>query len=136
LHRDSSIKETFVTRTLVAEPEPQAEAEAPAACCTSVAAPEVSGEQAQTLADVFKALADPTRVRIVNMLVNADEAVCVCDFTSSLDLSQPTVSFHLAKLRKAGLLDREQRGTWAYYSLNRSALGRVARVLDLEGGTP
>jgi ArsR family transcriptional regulator len=100
-----------------------------------VAAPDVTGEQAQTLADVFKALADPTRVRIVNMLVNADEPVCVCDFTSTLELSQPTVSFHLSKLRKAGLLDREQRGTWAYYSLNRSALGRVARVLDPEGGT-
>jgi ArsR family transcriptional regulator, arsenate/arsenite/antimonite-responsive transcriptional repressor len=123
-----------MTRTLVAEPESQAEAEAPAACCTSMAAPVVTDDQARTLADVFKALADPTRVRIVNVLVNADEPVCVCDFTSSLDLSQPTVSFHLAKLRKAGLLDREQRGTWAYYSLNRSALGRVAQVLDPEGG--
>jgi len=120
-------------RTLVAEPT--TESEPPAECCTSVAAPDVTDEQAATLADVFKALSDPTRVRIVNMLVNADESVCVCDFTSSLGLSQPTVSFHLAKLRKAGLLDREQRGTWAYYSLNRSALGRVARVLDPEGGT-
>src|SRR5438132_628348 len=61
--------DTHMTRTLVAEPESQVEAEAPAACCTSVAAPDVSGEQAQTLADVFKAPADPTRVRIVNMLV-------------------------------------------------------------------
>src|SRR5438477_10170838 len=69
-----------MNRTLVAEIEPRVEAGPPAACCTSVAAPDVSGEQAQTLADVFKALADPTRVRIVNMLVNADEAVCVCDF--------------------------------------------------------
>jgi len=122
-----------MTRTLISQP--QAEAELPAACCTSMAAPDVSAGQAQTLADVFKALADPTRVRIVNMLVNADEPVCVCEFTPALELSQPTVSFHLAKLRKAGLLDREQRGTWAYYSLNRTALGRVARVLDLEGGT-
>jgi ArsR family transcriptional regulator len=121
-----------MTRTLIAEPE----AEAPAACCAPVAAPHITDEQAGTLADVFKALADPTRVRIVNMLANTDEAVCVCDFTPHLGLSQPTVSFHLAKLRKAGLLDREQRGTWAYYSLNRSALGRVARVLDPEGGTP
>jgi len=123
-----------MSRILVAEPEPRTETELPAACCTSVAAPDVTAEQAETLADVFKALADPTRVRIVNMLVNADEAVCVCDFTDSLELSQPTVSFHLAKLRKAGLLDREQRGTWAYYSLNRSALGRIAWVLDPEGG--
>ena len=119
-----------MARTLIAEPE----GEAPAECCTPMAAPEITGEQAQTLADVFKALADPTRVRILNMLVNAPEPVCVCDFTPHLGLSQPTVSFHLAKLRKAGLLDRERRGTWAYYSLNRSALGRVARVLDPEGG--
>ena len=120
-------------RTPVAEPD--GAAGLPAACCTSVAAPDVTDEQAQTLADVFKALADPTRVRIVNMLVNADEPVCVCELTPALELSQPTVSFHLSKLRKAGLLDRERRGTWAYYSLNRSALGRVAQVLDPEGGT-
>src|SRR5580765_897361 len=112
-----------MAQTLVTQSK--ADSELPAACCTSVAAPDVTGQQAQTLADVFKALADPTRVRIVNMLVNADEPVCVCEFTPALGLSQPTVSFHLAKLRKAGLLDREQRGTWAYYSLNRSALGRV-----------
>ena len=120
-----------MTRTLIAEPKGQ---EAPAACCTPVAAPGITDEQAQTLADVFKALADPTRVRIVNMLANSDHSVCVCDFTPHLGLSQPTVSFHLAKLRKAGLIDREQRGTWAYFSLNRSALGHVARVLDAEGG--
>src|SRR2546423_1613399 len=119
-----------MTRTLIAEPE----TEAPAACCAPVAAPDITTEQAQTLADVFKALADPTRVRIVNVLLNAEEPVCVCEFTPHLGLSQATVSFHLAKLRRAGLLDREQRGTWAYYSLNRSALGRVARVLDPEGG--
>src|SRR5438093_6985472 len=100
-----------MARTLIAEPE----GEAPAECCTPMAAPEITGEQAQTLADVFKALADPTRVRILNMLVNAPEPVCVCDFTPHLGLSQPTVSFHLDKLRKAGLLDRERRGTWAYY---------------------
>jgi ArsR family transcriptional regulator, arsenate/arsenite/antimonite-responsive transcriptional repressor len=120
-----------VARTLIAEPKEQT---APAACCTPMAAPEITDAQTETLADVFKALADPTRVRIVNMLVNADESVCVCAFTPHLGLSQPTVSFHLAKLRKAGLIDREQRGTWAYYSLNRTALGRVAQVLDPEGG--
>ena len=123
-----------MSRTLIAEPR-TIRAESAAACCTPVAAPDITSEQAGTLSDVFKALADPTRVRIVNMLANADEAVCVCEFTPHLGLAQPTVSFHLAKLRKAGLLEREQRGTWAYYSLNRSALGRVARVLDPEGGT-
>jgi ArsR family transcriptional regulator len=109
--------------------------QAPAECCTPVGAADITDEQAETLAGVLKAMADPTRVRIVNMLANAEEPVCVCEFTPHLGLSQPTVSFHLAKLRKAGLIDREQRGTWAYFSLNRKALGRVARVLDPEGGT-
>jgi ArsR family transcriptional regulator, arsenate/arsenite/antimonite-responsive transcriptional repressor len=107
---------------------------APAECCAPVAAPDITEEQAGTLASLFKALADPHRVRIINVLANAEAPVCVCDFMPLLGLAQPTVSFHLAKLHRAGLLDREQRGTWAYYSLNRSALGRLAEVLDLEGG--
>lgn len=82
---------------------------------------------------VFKALADPHRVRIVNLLSNAPGAVCVCDLTPELGLSQPTVSFHLKKLVQAGLLEREQRGVWAFYSVNREALGRLATVFDLEG---
>ncbi len=111
--------------------------EAPAAaCCAPVAAPDITTQQADTLSDLFKALADPHRVRIVNLLANAESPVCVCDFVPQLGLSQPTVSFHLAKLQRVGLLEREQRGTWAYYSLNRSALGRLAEVLDPEGGTP
>jgi ArsR family transcriptional regulator, arsenate/arsenite/antimonite-responsive transcriptional repressor len=107
-----------------------------AACCTPLAAPEVGRDQAVALADLFKALADPNRVRIVNLLANADEPVCVCEFMEPLGLAQPTVSFHLAKLHRAGLLQREQRGTWAYYSLHPSALARLAKVLDPEGGTP
>jgi len=111
--------------------------EAPAAaCCAPVAAPDITTQQADTLSDLFKALVDPHRVRIVNLLANAEAPVCVCDFVPQLGLSQPTVSFHLAKLQRVGLLEREQRGTWAYYSLNRSAFGRLAEVLDPEGGTP
>jgi ArsR family transcriptional regulator len=99
-----------------------------------VVAPNISSEGAGTLATVFKALADPNRVRIVNTLANADQPVCVCDFVPVLGLSQPTVSFHLAKLFRAGLVKREQRGTWAYYSLDRTALERISDVLDPEGG--
>jgi ArsR family transcriptional regulator, arsenate/arsenite/antimonite-responsive transcriptional repressor len=106
-----------------------------AACCTWVATPEITPEQAGTLASLFKALADPHRIRIVNLLVNAEAPVCVCEFMPLLGLAQPTVSFHLAKLRRVGLIERQQRGTWAYYSLNRSALGRLAEVLDPEGGS-
>jgi len=108
--------------------------EAALACCSPVATPDITTDEARTLASSFKALADPHRVRIVNLLANAEAPVCVCDFMPQLGLAQPTVSFHLAKLHRAGLLDREQRGTWAYYSLNRSALGRLAGALDLERG--
>jgi ArsR family transcriptional regulator len=77
---------------------------------------------------VFKALADPSRVRIVNVLANATDPVCVCDFMPRLGLSQGTVSFHLKKLLDVGLLHREQRGTWAYYSLDREAFERLSEV--------
>jgi len=103
---------------------------APVACCTPVAAPDITRGQAGTLAAIFKALADPHRVRIVNLLANAAEPVCVCDFVPQLGLAQGTVSFHLKKLLDVGLLEREQRGTWAYYSLERDALDRLATVFD------
>jgi ArsR family transcriptional regulator len=104
----------------------------PAECCAPLAAAGMSGEDAATTAQVFKALADPNRVRIVNLLANAGGPVCVCDLTPQLGLSQPTVSFHLKKLATAGLLRREQRGVWAYYSIDRSALDRLATVFRLE----
>jgi ArsR family transcriptional regulator len=102
----------------------------PVACCTPVAAPGVSPEQAKTLAAVFKALADPNRVLIINLLANVDEPVCVCEFMPQLALSQGTVSFHLKKLLDVGLLEREQRGTWAFYSLKREALDRLSNVFE------
>jgi ArsR family transcriptional regulator, arsenate/arsenite/antimonite-responsive transcriptional repressor len=107
---------------------------ASAACCVPVASPDITKEQTEGLSAVFKALADPNRVQIVNMLFNADQPVCVCDFMPRLGLSQGTVSFHLKKLLDVGLLQREQRGTWAYYSLNRGALMRLRDVFTNEGG--
>ena len=97
-------------------------------CCTPMDEPNITAKQAGTLAAVFKALADPSRVQIVNLLANASDPVCVCDFMPQLGLSQGTVSFHLKKLLDVGLLEREQRGTWAYYSLNRDGLDRLADV--------
>jgi len=105
------------------------------ACCTPLGAPSLTDDQAEATARVFKALGDPHRVKIINLLATSPHPVCVCDFTGPLGLSQPTVSHHLKKLVQAGLLDREQRGTWAYYSLNRDALGRLAAVADLQGGS-
>ncbi|HKO86478.1 MAG TPA: metalloregulator ArsR/SmtB family transcription factor [Actinomycetota bacterium] len=106
---------------------------ADAACCAPLSTPSLSDDQAQATARLFKALADPHRVKIVNLLATSSEPVCVCEFTGPLGLSQPTVSHHLKKLLEAGLLEREQRGTWAYYSLRRDALGGLAAALDLQG---
>ena len=103
---------------------------APAACCVPLAQPSLSKRDAEMTAAVFKALSDPARVRIVNLLVNAGQPVCVCDLTPSLGLSQATVSFHLKKLMTAGLLQREQRGTWAFYSIDSEALARLGTVFD------
>jgi len=105
------------------------------ACCAPLDATSLSDAQALATAALFKALADPHRVKIVNLLATSPDPVCVCEFTGPLGLSQPTVSHHLKKLVQAGLLRREQRGTWAYYSLDRVALGRLATVADLQGGT-
>jgi ArsR family transcriptional regulator, arsenate/arsenite/antimonite-responsive transcriptional repressor len=113
-----------------------ATADAAAACCAPLGAASLSDAEAEATARLFKALADPHRVRIVNLLATSPDPVCVCEFTGPLNLSQPTVSHHLKKLVAAGLLAREQRGTWAYYSLDRDALDRLAGAVDLRGGTP
>jgi ArsR family transcriptional regulator, arsenate/arsenite/antimonite-responsive transcriptional repressor len=104
----------------------------PTACCRPLD-DDLTADDADTTAALFKALADPARVRIVSLLARSAEPACVCELTPSLGLSQPTVSHHLKKLVQAGLLEREQRGVWAYYSLDRSALERAASVLDLKG---
>ena len=102
--------------------------EVPVACCNPVVAPDSTADDATRLASVFKALADPHRVRIVNLLANAEGPVCVCDLMPQLGLSQATVSFHLKKLLHVGLLERERRGTWAYYSLNHEGLAGLRDV--------
>jgi ArsR family transcriptional regulator len=108
---------------------------APIACCAPLAAPALSDEEAAATAELFQALGDPARVRIVNALATSAEPVCVCEFVDPLRLTQPTVSHHLKKLVDAGLLEREQRGRWAYYSLNPEAVDRLARLVDFEGGS-
>src|SRR5919106_6361877 len=101
-------------------------------CCAPLATPAISEEEAQATATLFHALADPARVKIVNLLASTDGPVCVCEFTPAIELSQPTVSHHLKKLTDAGLLEREQRGKWAYYSLSGEALERLASLVDFE----
>ena len=105
----------------------------PAACCAPLSAEGLSDDEATATATLFKALSDPHRVRIVNMLSVSDEPICVCDFTGPTGLAQPTVSHHLKKLLDAGLIHREQRGTWSYYSLNHEAMARLRDVVALGG---
>jgi ArsR family transcriptional regulator, arsenate/arsenite/antimonite-responsive transcriptional repressor len=103
------------------------------ACCAPLAASVLSDEEAVATAELFKALADPARVRIVNLLATAGEPVCACNLNEPVGLSQPTVSHHLKKLVDAGLIEREQRGKWAYFSLRRDAVEKLAAVADLKG---
>jgi ArsR family transcriptional regulator, arsenate/arsenite/antimonite-responsive transcriptional repressor len=106
--------------------------ESPVACCAPLGALALDEEEALATAELFKALGDPARVRIVNLLATADEPICACDLYEPLGLSQPTVSHHLKKLTDAGLLEREQRGKWAYFSLKRDAVEKLAAVADLK----
>jgi ArsR family transcriptional regulator len=80
--------------------------------------------------EVLKALADPTRLQMIGILKNAPEPVCVCDFTAAFDLSQPTISHHMGKLREAGLVDVSKDGIWAYYRLARHLEPRTRALLD------
>jgi ArsR family transcriptional regulator, arsenate/arsenite/antimonite-responsive transcriptional repressor len=102
-------------------------------CCAPLAADALTEEEAEATAELFKALADPARVRIVNVLATSSEPVCICNLIEPLGLSQPTVSHHMKKLLDAGLVDREQRGKWAYFSLRPEAVEQLALVADLKG---
>jgi ArsR family transcriptional regulator len=87
-------------------------------CCTPLAGSSLSDDEAVELERLFKALGDRNRLRILNVLLQADgEEVCVCEFQPTLGIAQPTVSHHLKQLVEAGLLEREKRGTFAYYRL-------------------
>ena len=99
-------------------------------CCATLAEPKLSDGEAAELERVFKALADRHRVKILNRLLRAGgEAVCVCDFEAMLGLKQSTVSYHLKQLLDAGIVEREKRGSYAYFSLAPGALERVGALL-------
>lgn len=93
------------------------------ACCTPASGAVLDQDEAERLARIFKALGDPTRVRLVSLIAaHAGAEACVCELTEPVGLTQPTVSHHLKQLVDAGLLTRQQRGRWSYYRLadNRS----------------
>ena len=99
----------------------------PQLCC-GPDVPPLPRVAAERLAVRFRALADPTRVAIVNRLAQAEET-CVCDLTAAFDLSQPTISHHLKVLRDAGLVESSRRGTWAYYRLVPDAVRELRHTL-------
>jgi ArsR family transcriptional regulator len=101
--------------------------------CAPLAAAAITDDEAQATADIFRALSDPHRVKAINLLATSDEPVCICNLVGPLGLSQPTVSHHMKKLLDAGLVEREQRGKWAYFTLNGEALRTLAAVTDLKG---
>jgi ArsR family transcriptional regulator len=84
-------------------------------CC---GLPDVDAKWAEGTAGLMKALADPTRLTMVASLWKAEAPICICDFTAGLELSQPTISHHMAKLKEVGLVDSEKRGIWVYYRLS------------------
>ncbi len=100
------------------------------ACCSPITREPVTRENAESLAVVLKAVADPARIRLLSMVAaHEDGEACVCDLTEPLGLSQPTVSHHLKVLVDGGFLTRSKRGTWAYYRLVPGSLDAVASLL-------
>ena len=102
-------------------------------CCAPLGAPEMTDEQAEATAELFKALSHPERVRILNLIATCGEPVCVCDVTDHVGLAQPTITFHLKKLVAAGILRREQRGTWAFFSIEPGAAKALREAVKLGG---
>jgi ArsR family transcriptional regulator, arsenate/arsenite/antimonite-responsive transcriptional repressor len=100
-------------------------------CCEPVVYPDVEREQAERMGGVAKALGDPIRVQLVDVLRKHAGKVCVCELVPLFDLSQPTVSHHLKVLRDAGVVDSERRGLWAYYYVRPGALEELATWLSV-----
>jgi ArsR family transcriptional regulator len=100
-------------------------------CCAPLGVASLADDEAEADAQLFQALADPARVKIVNLLATSEDPVCACEFIPALGLSQATVSHHLKKLTDAGLLEREQRGKWAYFSLDAEAVARLASLVRI-----
>lgn len=101
------------------------------ACCSPLTSGALDAAAAERLAHLFRALGDPTRVRLLSLIAASDSGeACICDLTAPVGLSQPTVSHHMRQLVDAGLVTREQRGKWAYYRVVGDALAALAGALQ------
>jgi len=106
----------------------------PVSCCAPLAASVLTAEEAAATAALFAALGNPARVRLVNLLAGSDEPICLCNLVEPLGLAQATVSEHLKRLVEAGLVLREERGKWSFFSLDATAFERVSALADLPKG--
>ncbi|MEU6751636.1 metalloregulator ArsR/SmtB family transcription factor [Spirillospora sp. NPDC046719] len=105
-------------------------ADAEGACCAPLVREPLSETEAAELAPLFKAVADPVRLRLLSLIAcHEGGEACVCDLTAAFDLTAPTISHHLKVLRQAGLIGSERRGTWVYYWLNPGVLERLSMIL-------
>jgi ArsR family transcriptional regulator len=100
-------------------------------CCEAVVYPDVERHEAERMAGIAKALGDPIRLQLVDVLRKHAGKVCVCELVPLFDLSQPTVSHHLKVLRDAGVVDSERRGLWAYYYVKPGALEEFTSWLEV-----
>ena len=101
-----------------------------AACCPPLSAQPMTVEQAELVAPLLKALADPVRLRLMSLVASHDVGeACVCDLNDAFDLSQPTISHHLRVLHEAGLVDRDKRGVWVYYRVRPQALASLGTLI-------
>ncbi|WP_083982927.1 ArsR/SmtB family transcription factor [Actinomadura hibisca] len=100
------------------------------ACCVPLVCEPLTEGEAAELAPLFKAIADPVRLRLLSLIAcHEGGEACVCDLTDAFDLTGPTISHHLKVLKQAGLIDSERRGTWVYYWLNPGVLERLSAIL-------
>jgi len=101
------------------------------ACCTPLTGTAMSVAQAEQVAPLLKALADPVRLRLVSLIAaSGGGEACVCDLNDAFDLTQATISHHLKVLHSAGLLERDKRGVWVYYAVRPEALTAVASLFE------
>jgi ArsR family transcriptional regulator len=134
--RDSSIGNLAAQISPVRDSSPPESAECAPHCSIPLTTPRLSHDQATQLSGVFKALAHPTRVQLMNLLVGSPFAVCAYDLQVAMGMAQSTISHHLKLLVGAGLVHRQQRGIWAYYSVNVEAMRALGIVISLEDAAP